>query len=52
MGLVPKNALDSQHNQCEAKEALHRWHFLDGWSSDKSQDYMPDDVTEVAREAN
>jgi len=33
----------------KAKEALHRWHFLDGWSSDISQDYMPDDVTEVFR---
>eukprot|EP00435_Cladocopium_sp_Y103_P074127 s24_g46.t3 len=35
----------------KAKEALHRWHFLDGWSfiGDRAQDYMPEDVTEVLR---
>lgn len=34
----------------KAKEALHRWHFLDGWAfGDRAQDYMPEDVTEVLR---
>lgn len=35
----------------KAKEALNRWHFLDGWSfiGDRAQDYMPEDVTEVLR---
>jgi hypothetical protein len=33
----------------QAKEALNRWHFLDGWSfiGDRAQDYMPEDVTEA-----
>ncbi|CAK9070848.1 unnamed protein product [Durusdinium trenchii] len=33
----------------KAKEALQKWHFLDGWTHDRSQDYMPDDVLEVLR---
>ena len=34
----------------KAKEALYRWHFLDGWSGDRSaSEYLPEDVTEVLR---
>ena len=46
-GALTIRAMYDRHHQ--AKEALNRWHFLDGWSfiGDRAQDYMPEDVTEA-----